>query len=242
MNSIFKEILSSGGAYLLTAVAAYLLGSISFAVIFTKLFIGRDIREFGSGNAGATNVFRSVGIRAGILTFVCDFAKGAAAILLGRLIFKTFAPAGLANEVEMSQLGACIAGLFALLGHIYPVFFGFRGGKGIMTAGGIIFVLSWKTFLLLFLLFIVIFLITRIVSVGSITIAAVYPMITAYINIRNRLADPVNTSRYSVIMQIGISVVMAAIVIYMHRTNIARILSGTESKMVFKRMGKVNKK
>ena len=241
MNSILKAVLSSGGAYLLTAVAAYLLGSISFAVIFTKLFIGRDIRDFGSGNAGATNVFRSVGIRAGICTFVCDFSKGAAAILLGRLIFKAFAPAGLANDAEMSQLGACIAGLFALLGHIYPVFFGFRGGKGILTAGGIIFVISWQTLLMLLLIFAVIFLLTRIVSVGSIAVAVAYPILTTIYNIRNYSADPLNSSRYGVIMQIAVSVIMAAIVIYMHRSNIRRLMNGTESKMVFKRLGKAGK-
>lgn len=235
MQEIFTSICYTLAAYGLTAMVGYLLGSISFAVIFTWLFIKKDIRSFGSGNAGATNVFRSVGVPAGILTFVCDFAKGAAAIVCGRALFAYFDSLGAYGTHDSVMIGASVAGLFALLGHLFPVYFGFKGGKGVLTVGGIILIISPVTLLVLLVLFAVVFAITRTVSIGSIAVAVGYPIVTFIVRLCVYLSDPAGSSVESLIIQTVVAVIYAIIVIYMHRSNIKRIIAGTEQKLVIKK-------
>ena len=129
-------------AVILAAAAAYLLGSVSFAVVVSKGLYHQDVRQFGSGNAGMTNILRTYGKKAAALTLAGDFLKGVAAVLIGRLIFA-------AMGVTLFD-GAYVGGLFAILGHLYPVYFGFRGGKGILTSIGIIAVINPLVFLGLF--------------------------------------------------------------------------------------------
>lgn len=226
-------------AFAISAVIAYLLGSLSFAVIFSKIFAKDDVRNHGSGNAGATNVFRSIGIGAGICTFVCDFAKGALAILISQLLMGWAGfPKSVPENAPIIYIAASVAGLFAVLGHLYPVFFGFRGGKGIMTLAGIILVLSPVRFLALLGVFLISFAITRTVSVGSIMDGITYPIITfihCWFFQRAQQPDIYNTSY--VLVQVIIAALFGLIVVFKHRSNIRRILDGTEPKMVFKTKG-----
>jgi len=223
-------------ALIVSAIIAYLLGSISFAVIFSKLFANDDVRDHGSGNAGATNVFRSVGVGAGICTFFCDFGKGAAAILLSRLLLSL---AGIStatpDHMPLVYIAENIAGLCAVLGHLYPIFFGFRGGKGVMTMAGIIFMLSPIRGLALLIVFAIAFAITRTVSIGSILDGITYPIITFFHCwfFQRAQAPDIYTAGY-VAIPVAIAALFGIILIIKHRSNIKRILDGTESKLVIK--------
>lgn len=227
-------------ALVASAVIAYLLGSISFAVIFSKVFAKDDVREHGSGNAGATNVFRSIGVGAGVCTFFCDFAKGAAAILISRLLLSWMGVSSdVPDNMPLIYIAQNIAGLCAVLGHLYPIFFDFRGGKGVMTMAGIIFMLSPIRGLALLAVFIIAFALTRTVSIGSIMDGLTYPLITfLHCWFIQRAQDPeIYTTGY-VAIQVAIAALFSLILIIKHRSNIKRILDGTESKLVIKRKEK----
>lgn len=220
----------------LAALVGYLLGSISFSIIFTWLFTRKDVRDYGSGNAGATNVFRAVGVWPGILTFVFDLSKGAAAIILGRFIFEAFAKAGvgMADAMATRQIGMCIAGLFAVLGHLYPLYFNFRGGKGVLTVAGIILMLSWQSFVVLFFVCAIALALSRTVSIASCAAAAAYPIVTlALVLIEHSRNPALYTGSYCAMMTV-VSVIFGALVIFMHRSNIRRIIDGTEPKLSIK--------
>lgn len=199
---------------ILTALISYLLGSISFAVIVSRALAHKDVRDYGSGNAGLTNVVRNFGKLPGLLTLVGDFSKGVVAVMLGRVIFDRLA--GLEP-----QYGACVAGLFVIIGHIFPVFFGFRGGKGVLTTAGIALVIDPRVFLIAVSIFIIVFLITRIVSISSITAAFSYPIATYVVNALSGRPDVVDTV---------LTACIGVILIYMHRANIKRLINGTEPK------------
>ena len=207
-------------AVMLAAAAAYLLGSVSFAVIVSRCLYHQDVRQFGSGNAGMTNILRTYGKKAAALTLAGDFLKGVAAVLAGRLIFAAFG-------VDLFD-GAYVAGLFALLGHLYPVYFGFRGGKGILTSIGIIAVINPLVFAGLLVIGLPLIFLTRIVSVGSLAGAASFPILTLLVDYF--------TGGISW-LDFFFSVVLALLVIWMHRANITRLLNGTEN-----RFGGKNKK
>lgn len=220
--------------YLLTALEAYLLGSISFSIIFTWLFKREDIREYGSGNAGATNVLRSVGKLPALLTLVGDFGKGVLAVVIGRIIFGNMSTQVL-DGANVQQVGACVAGLFALLGHCFPVFFKFRGGKGVLTAAGIMFIISPKVFLCCFVAFFIVILASRIVSLASISAAVTYPIATFIITyfFEYRALENVPSS-YWIISTVS-AAVFGGLVIFMHRSNIKRLIDGTESRLTVKK-------
>ncbi len=199
---------------LLTAVISYLLGSISFAVIVSRALTKKDVRDYGSGNAGLTNVIRNFGKLPGILTLAGDFSKGVVSVFLGRLIFANFA------HIE-PQYGACIAGLFVIIGHIFPVFFSFKGGKGVLTTAGIALMIDPRVFVITISLFLLLVLITRIVSIASIIAAIAYPVTTYVVNALSGRPDPIDTI---------LTACIAVILIFMHRANIKRLLNGTEPK------------
>lgn len=200
-------------AFIGVAVISYLLGSISFAVIVSRLFAKDDVRSHGSGGAGMTNVLRTYGKGPAVVTAVGDFSKAVAAIFLSRWLF---------GFVGITYVDAgYIAGLFALLGHVYPLYFGFRGGKGVMTTLGIVLVINPVVFLIIVAIFLPLILITKIVSLASVLGALSYPVIT-YIMARALNRPPLFNTLFAA--------VYAAIILIMHRGNIKRLLNGTEYK------------
>lgn len=192
-------------ALLFCAVAAYLLGSLNFAVILSKLFHHEDIRNYGSGNAGATNMVRTYGRKWGVITFICDGLKAAVAVLGSMLL--------------MGEGGAYIAALFAILGHIFPVYYKFRGGKGVVVSAISILCLNPLVFGILVVLFVVIVYVSRYISLGSVICAFFYPMLLNAFNTDKGFISTV------------ISVLLAVIVIVMHRSNIKRLMNRTENKI-----------
>ena len=193
-------------------VAAYLLGSIPFGLILTKLFGSGDVRKSGSGNIGATNVARVAGPVAGVFTLVLDAAKGAAAVWLsGRFT----------NE---SATWMVIAGLVALIGHCFPVWLGFRGGKGVATAAGVFLVLCPLALLASVVLFVLVVVFWRYVSLGSIAAAAAMPMLI-YFLWAPRHAPPL-------VVTFG-ALAAAILIVYKHDANIQRLVEGVEPRFSF---------
>ena len=188
------------------AISAYLLGSLSFAIIVCKMALHKDIRDYGSGNAGLTNAYRTMGASKTLLVLLGDIAKGAAAVAIGALLG--------------GPLGKLIAGVFVILGHMFPVYFGFRGGKGVLVGAVMLALFDWRIFLIVLALFLIAVVFTRWISLGSVLGAASFP-ITMFIFYR----DPV---------MVGIAFGMAVAVIIMHRANIGRMLRGEENKFSFK--------
>ena len=192
--------------FVIIAVCAYLLGSLSFAIIVSKVTLGKDIRNYGSGNAGLTNAYRTMGAGKTLFVLIGDIAKGAAAISIGAYL--------------AGPIGKLVAGIFVILGHMFPVYFGFRGGKGVLVGAVMLLLFDWRIFLVAFVLFFAAVFATRWISLGSILGAVSFP-ITTFAFYR----DPVLTA-----MAYG----MAVAVIFMHRSNIVRILHGEENKFSFK--------
>lgn len=189
--------------------AAYLLGAIPFGLILAKLVGGRDVREEGSGNIGATNVARVAGPAAGMLTLILDAGKGAAAVLLaGRL----------SNE---SAAWMMIAALAALVGHCFPVWLKFKGGKGVATAAGVFLVLCPSAFLGAVILFVLIVLYWRYVSLGSISAAAAMPLLIYFLWAPHH-APPL-------VITFG-TLAAALLIVYQHNGNLQRLVEGTEPK------------
>ncbi|MBQ1262855.1 MAG: glycerol-3-phosphate 1-O-acyltransferase PlsY [Oscillospiraceae bacterium] len=213
---------------LLCGVISYLLGSISFAVIFSKAFAKKDVRDSGSGNAGMTNVLRTIGKLPAVLTLICDLAKAVAAIEISKYIFHTLP----FNETAM--VGAYFGGICVVLGHIFPIFFGFRGGKGVLTCAGVFLVLDWQLCLLSILIFIIIAFATGYVSLGSILAMAAAPISTLIVGFTLR-ADMLLPR--TVIWQTIFLAILASTSIFMHRENIKRLINGTENCFKNKKKG-----
>lgn len=208
------------GAYMVALLSAYLLGSISFSVIISKKMAGFDVREKGSGNAGSTNVLRSVGKKAAALTLLCDTLKGVIAILIAYII-------GLiAGESVDKALLIQLAGFFVILGHTFPIFFGFKGGKGIATALGVLLITNWNIGLVCLAFALVVIALTRMVSLGSIAAAILFPILVLFVGHNAYIAD----GGYFIY-----SLILAALVLFNHRSNIKRLITGTENKLSFKK-------
>jgi glycerol-3-phosphate acyltransferase PlsY len=193
-------------------VAAYLIGSIPFGILLAKLFGGVDVRKAGSGNIGATNVARVAGPLPGILTLVLDGVKGAAAVWLA---------ARFANE---SALWMTVAGLSALLGHCFPVWLRFRGGKGVATAAGMFLALCWPAALGAIGVFILVVLFSRFVSLGSVSAAAAMPLLIYLLWAPHHAPPPAITFG---------AFAAAMLVVYKHDANIQRLVEGREPKFSF---------
>ena len=210
--------------YIIMAIIAYCIGSVNFSVIISKKMAGFDVREKGSGNAGSTNMLRSVGKKAAAITLVCDILKGVVAIVIA-MILGNIVP-------DMNkELLVQIAGIAVVLGHTFPVFFGFKGGKGVATSLGILLMTNWQIGLICLVFALVLMILTRMVSLGSCAAAILYPVLTLFINDNYTvLTEGKNGNVYFVY-----SVILAIIVLYNHRSNIKRILNGTENKLSFKK-------
>ena len=201
----------------IVAIIAYLIGSINFSVILSKKMAGFDVREKGSGNAGTTNMLRSVGKKAAAITLVCDILKGVIAILIAMLMNKIFPNSNGALLVQ-------IAGVAVILGHTFPILFKFKGGKGVATSLGVLIMSNWQIGLICLVFALILIILTQMVSVGSIAAAILYPVLTIFIP-QNYIL-PGNYIIYSV--------VLAVIIVFNHRENVKRLLSGTENRISFK--------
>ena len=188
--------------YIAAAAAGYLLGSVSASVLLSKLAFRRDVRAEGSGNAGATNVARVFGMWAGVATLLADVGKTVLAILLGQW---------LAGDV-----GLCIAGIACILGHCWPVYFHFRGGKGVSVGAAVGLMIDWRVFVIIFLVFFVTFALCQIVSVCSMASAVALPVAACLLGVTTP--------------KLVLAIVTGVLVIFMHRGNIQRLLHGAEAK------------
>ncbi len=208
--------------YIIIAIIAYLIGSINFSILISKKKAGYDIRQKGSGNAGTTNMLRNLGKKYAAITLICDVLKGVVAIgiaiIVGNLIGDT-------NKALLVQ----IAGVAVVIGHTFPIFFGFKGGKGVATSLGILLMTNWQLGLICLVFALVLMALTRVVSMGSIAAAILYPVLTLFVGGDHYIVGSSGLGNGYFIY----SVILAIIVIFNHRTNIKRILSGTENKINF---------
>ena len=217
------------GGVLLCMIIPYLLGSLNFGVMISRRRYGDDVRTHGSGNAGATNMLRTYGWKAGVLTMAGDMLKAVIAVGLGYLIVGVNAQVteGDLTYRMVDQFGAAIAGLFVMLGHMFPIFFKFKGGKGVSTAGMVIFMISPIAGVICLAVFLIVVLGTRYVSLGSVMGLVLYPIV---LNAFSHAYDPPRNSTACMI-----SVLMACLVVFMHRENLKRLAAGKESKISFKK-------
>ncbi len=185
------------------AVIGYLLGSINWGVILSRKKYGGDVRNYGSGNAGATNMMRTYGKRAGAVTFGLDALKALVASFIGRLL--------------LGSLGAYFAGFMCIVGHAFPVFFKFKGGKGVVVISVMCLLTTPVVFLILLAIYAIVFFGYKMVSLASVTVAALYPLIL-YMFVGPHIA-------------VLVSFFSGMLVIFLHRTNIKRIFNHTESKI-----------
>ena len=209
--------------YLIVGIIAYLIGSINFSVLISKKMAGFDVREKGSGNAGTTNMLRSVGKKAAATTLICDILKGVISIVIAIIV------GNIAKNLDRELL-LQIAGIAVVLGHTFPIFFGFKGGKGVATSLGVLLISNWQIGLICLVFAVVLMVLTRMVSLGSCAAAVLFPVLTLFINQHYTVLTDGKSGRVYFVY----SVILAIIVLYNHRSNIKRILSGTENKLSFK--------
>ena len=184
-------------------VVPYFLGSINFGIIISKLFHGEDIREYGSGNAGMTNMLRTYGKRDAAITLIGDALKAVVAVILGRILF------GIS--------GGYVAGLTCILGHAFPCYYKFKGGKGVVVTAATIAVIDWRIFLVLLGIFILVVAFSKYISLGSVCGMLVFPLL---VQVWDR----------GLSINVLLSCLISALVIFLHRGNIKRIYNGPESK------------
>ena len=197
---------------IISVLVSYLLGSINTAIIVSKLLGQTDIRKKGSGNAGATNTLRVLGAKAAVLVVIGDALKGIVAVLLARFISQTI------FSYQNYQLCMYASSVAVILGHVFPLYFGFKGGKGIMTSISVIFVLDWKIGIFLVLVFAVFIALFNYVSLASCVCAFCYPFMVLYFH------------KGDTFFFVS-SLIIAIIAIAKHSTNIKRLINGTESKL-----------
>jgi glycerol-3-phosphate acyltransferase PlsY len=245
----------------ISAIVAYLLGSINTAIIVTKIVTkGGNIKEMGSGNAGFTNVLRSVGKVPAVITIVCDFLKAVVASLLAMGIFalgtKVLASAfdytilsvyssylpenGMFlyehRLLNMRTICTYIAGYCCILGHMFPIYFKFKGGKGVVAAIGMIAILDWRVFLIILGVFLIIFLLSKIISLGSLICAFLYGPVTFLITYFLDYKQGVNLMSLSDVIIISVIALIAGwTVIIKHHENIGRLIRGEEKKIKAKK-------
>lgn len=205
-----KEIL-----FILLMVGGYLIGSLSPAVILSRKVAGIDIREKGSKNAGSTNVFRVMGPKWGLINFVFDCLKGLLPTLIGLLVARSI------GDGYNGYLGAVIAGGAVLLGHAFPVFSHFKGGKCVASTSGIMLIINPYMTIVMIVLGVVIILLTNFVSLASVTVFTLFPILVWFFN-------------YPLPVQI-FTVIFSLLILFLHRGNIARLIKGKENKMTFRK-------
>jgi glycerol-3-phosphate acyltransferase PlsY len=228
-GTVYSALIVAGGI-LLCMTISYLLGSLNFGLIISKKKYNDDVRTHGSGNAGTTNMLRTYGKKAAVLTLLGDMAKALVAVGIGHLIFSinvaALNDAGAVTDRYFNPIGAAVSGLSVMLGHMFPCFFKFKGGKGVATSAMVILMLDLLNplhghipfvFLICLTVFIIIVLGTKYVSLGSIMGLILYPIVYTAFNGNG-------SSGF-------ITVLMAVLVVWAHRENIKRLRAGTESKL-----------
>ena len=201
-----------------TALAAYFLGCFNGAVIVSKYILHDDVRSHGSGNAGLTNFHRTFG---GPLTFVvilCDMLKAVAAVLISRGVFGLFGPQAVifGEWLDSAVFGTYWAAVFCLLGHMFPCMFHFKGGKGILSGGTVALMVDWRVALVVWGGFLILVILTRYVSLGSVWAGASFPFASWFV--------------FHSWVVFALALVTGGLVVWQHRGNIKRLLAGTESK------------
>jgi len=213
---------------IVAAIPAYTLGSVNGAIITSKHFYKKDIRKFGSGNPGLTNFYRVFGIRGVLLVVAIDVFKTIAPVIFGGWLFAYFSVMYLSDVwlfdslFDVSLFGQAVSGFFVMLGHCFPLYYHFKGGKGVMAAGTILIVLDWRLALISWGLFILITLITRYVSLGAMIAAAAFPITMRLINLGSY-------------WEFTATLLCAILLIARHEANIRRLIKGEESRISFKR-------
>lgn len=226
VNGVINKVASQstiGSAFfwagvVLTALVAYVLGSFNFALILSKKMYGEDIRDHGSKNAGTTNMMRTYGKKAALFTILGDIGKGVLAVLVGNFL------------LGAAWCGGYFAGLCCVLGHVFPLFYGFKGGKGVATAAAVILVCDPLVCLIVLCVFILCVVLTRFVSLGSCLSAGLFPFLTFY-HLVAIPKNPIPGGGFGVLFAFA----MATIVICKHHANLKRLANGTESKFSFKK-------
>ena len=207
-------------ALIAVCAVAYLLGSINSAIIISKVFYGEDVRTKGSGNAGTTNVLRNYGKGAALGTLLGDMLKTAISILFAGIIFGF----GYAGPISVSEM-CYVAGLFSIIGHVFPVYYGFKGGKGVLSTATMVLILSPIVFLVLIALFIGIVAFSKYVSLGSVIAASLFPVVLhGYFGVFQ--------VQMPGLMALS-SILLAILIVWCHRTNLVRIGNRTENKLSF---------
>ncbi len=201
----------------LVCVVAYLLGSINTSILISRMY-GTDIRKHGSGNAGATNTLRTLGKKAAVMVLLGDAIKGILAVFLASFLVKLCANLG-AEVLENEEIYRCCAGLFAIIGHNFPIYFKFKGGKGVLTSAAVVATLEPVIFLCLLAIFLLIVITTRYVSLGSVCSAAGLIVLPVLILGLDHLP----------FLIFGVLAGLSAI--FMHRGNLVRLKKGTERKL-----------
>ena len=213
---------------ILSISVSYLLGSINSAIIVSRIFYGEDVRTKGSGNAGLTNMYRNYGNRGAVLTLIGDTAKTVVAILFTAILLGF----GYNHGMSLNDGYCYIAGLFVALGHVFPIFYGFRGGKGVLVTAVTAFILTPIPALFLFALFIAVVFASKYVSLGSVTAVVLYPVvISGYVSfVFGGAKLPGITALCSILF--------AILIVWCHRKNLQRISDRTENKISFKKKKK----
>ena len=218
---------------------AYLIGSLNPAIIITRFKTGKDIRTMGSGNAGFTNVLRSVGKGPAIATIICDYAKGIIAVLIGWWIFSQLTVTNDVAPLEYVKYGRYLAGLCVILGHSFPLYYGFKGGKGVVTANALMLVVDWRVFLMIIATFLIIALTTKLISLGSTACAALYPvytlLVTYFLEYLPYLGTENELRFRFVLISTGCALAVGLIVIFRHTENLKRLFNGEEKRIKAKK-------
>ena len=216
---LFLSIIAAAGL-------GYFLGSLNFSIIVVKMMTGRDIRDMGSKNAGLTNTLRCAGKSCALLTLLGDLSKGIIAVALARGLCHLL-HAGLMPGNDTHYIGY-IAGFFAIIGHVFPIYYGFKGGKGVLVGAASFLAVDFKVFLALLAIFVVMLALSKYVSLASIISTAYCPLATL---LMSWLIDGYTFGRSFLYMILSLP--MAAMVIWMHRSNIQRLIDGNENKFSF---------
>ncbi len=203
----------------LCVVVPYLLGSLNFAVIISKQRYKDDVRTHGSGNAGATNMLRTHGKSAAILTLLGDLLKAVVSV-----VFALFIMPG--------DGFAYIAGLCCMLGHAFPLYYNFKGGKGVVVAAGTMLVLNPVVFLICIVIWLIIIMLTKYVSLAAIVAAVLFPLLNFFLYVKDYfMVDGVDVVPYSFLIKTIFSVIMGVLIVWLHRANIVRLMRGEENKI-----------